>query len=220
MNKTNFLYNDFYHIFKNSLFINLYKNRKDMKTQIFLLALFFNFLGILPPQKIVKKTTSNKILTSNVIIKGTSTLHDWESVAEKTEANLSISDLNDTSIETLNVKVEVLSIKSGKKLMDKLTYKALKADKYPMITFIFKEGNVIKEDTKFVYIKLIGDLTIAGVTKNVAVQTKINKTGKNIALEGEYKLKMTDFGIKPPRALLGTIKTGNEITIEFNLKFK
>ena len=158
-------------------------------------------------------------LPSKVLIKGTSTLHDWESIVEKTDAQLSTNNPN-TNIETLHVKVDVLSIKSGKKLMDKLTYKALKADKYPNITFIFKKGEIIKEDAKCVDIKLIGDLSIAGVTKSVAVKTKINKQGKPIVLKGTYMLKMTDFGIDPPKALLGTIKTGDEITIEFNLTFE
>ncbi len=158
-------------------------------------------------------------LPSKVLIKGTSTLHDWESIVEKTDAQLSTNNPN-TNIETLNVKVDVLSIKSGKNLMDKLTYKALKADEYPNITFIFKKGEIIKEDTSYVDIKLIGDLSIAGVTKSVAVKTKINKQGKPIVLKGTHMLKMTDFGIDPPKALLGTIKTGDEITIEFNLTFE
>lgn len=104
--------------------------------------------------------------------------------------------------------------------MDKLTYKALKADEYPVITFIFKKGEIVKEDPSFIDVKLMGDLSIAGVTKNISVITKINKLGETIILKGVHKLKMTDFGISPPKALLGTIKTGDEITIEFNLIFE
>jgi polyisoprenoid-binding protein YceI len=170
----------------------------------------------------VKETSKllNIKLPSNVLVKGTSTLHDWESIVEKTDAQLTTNTINNEKIETLNVKIEVLSIKSGKNLMDKLTYKALKAEEYPNITFIFKKGEIIKVDSEYVDIELIGDLTIAGVTKSVAVKTKINKQGRPIILKGTHKLKMTDFNIDPPKALLGTIKTGDEITIEFNLTFK
>ena len=104
--------------------------------------------------------------------------------------------------------------------MDKLTYKALKAKDYPKIKFIFKKGKIVDENKTFIDIELNGDLTIAGVTKNVTVLTKINKNGDTIVLKGSHKLKMTDFGITPPKALLGTIKTGDEITIEFNLTFQ
>lgn len=191
-----------------------------MKTKLITAFYFLCLINVIVSQE--NKTTSESLhikLPSNVLIKGTSTLHNWESVVEKTEATLIINNLNDIGIETLNVKVAVFSIKSGKKTMDKLTYKALKGKEHPMITFIFKKGEIVDENSDFINIKLIGDLTIAGVTKNVSVNTKINKFGNTIALTGSHKLKMTDFGIKPPKALLGTIKTGDEITIEFNLKF-
>lgn len=160
-------------------------------------------------------------IPSTVLIKGTSTLHDWESVVEKTDAQLKLTDnVEPSGIETLNVTVEVESIKSGKKTMDKLTYKALKSEDHPYINFVFKKGEIIKQNKEFVDIKLMGDLTIGGVTKNVSVKTQINKLGKTISLKGSHKLKMTDFDIEPPTALLGTIKTGDEITIDFNLTFE
>jgi polyisoprenoid-binding protein YceI len=169
----------------------------------------------------VKETSKllNIKLPSNVSIKGTSTLHDWESIVEKTNATITINNFYNVAIETLEVKIEATSIKSGKKIMDKLTYKALKAEEYPLITFIFKTGEIISENTDFINIKLQGNLTIAGVTKSVNVLSNINKNGDHIVLKGSHKLKMTSFGINPPKALLGTIKTGDEITIEFNLKF-
>ena len=190
-----------------------------MKIKIFLLTVLFGFFGVLKAQETVESILLKVKLPSTVLIKGTSTLHDWESTVEKTDAELTVNNLNDVNIETLNVKVEVLSIKSGKKLMDKLTYKALKAKEYSTITFVFKKGEIITQDASFIDIKLIGDLYIAGVTKNVTVLTKINKNGDHIFLTGSHELKMTDFGIEPPKVLLGTIKTGNLITIEFSLKF-
>tara|TARA_R110001592_G_scaffold5353_5_gene29492 strand:- start:1478 stop:2053 length:576 start_codon:yes stop_codon:yes gene_type:complete len=191
-----------------------------MSNKIILLVILLGFFNLTNGQETTKKVELNIKLSSSVLIKGTSTLHDWESIVEKTSSELVVNNLEDANIETLNVKVQVLSIKSGKSIMDKLTYKALKADEHPTITFIFKKGEIVKEDARFMDIKLIGDLSIAGVTKNVSVITKINKSGKTIILKGVHKLKMTDFGISPPKALLGTIKTGDEITIEFNLIFE
>ena len=37
---------------------------------------------------------------------------------------------------------------------------------------------------------------------------------------GSYIMKMTDFGVDPPTAVFGTIKTGDEITIDYNLQLK
>ncbi|WP_299671734.1 YceI family protein [uncultured Polaribacter sp.] len=191
-----------------------------MKNKFILFTILLGFFGSITAQKVTENVILGIKIPSTVLIKGTSTLHDWESVVQKTDVAFTVNNLNDVHIETLIVEVDVLSIKSGKKVMDKLTYKALKADEYPIIKFLFKKGEIIKEDANFIDIKLVGDLSIAGVTKNVAVNTKINKLGESIMLKGAHKLKMTDFGITPPKALLGTIKTGDEITIEFNLTFE
>ena len=37
-----------------------------------------------------------------------------------------------------------------------------------------------------------------------------------ITLVGENKFKMTDFNIDPPKALFGTITTGDDINIKFS----
>ncbi|WP_439127900.1 YceI family protein, partial [Polaribacter sp.] len=166
-----------------------------MKNKILIFALLIGFITNIYAQETTKNIVLEIKLPSVVLIEGTSTLHDWESTVEKTEAQLVVNNLKDVTIETLNVKVDVLSIKSGKKLMDKLTYKALKAKEYPNITFVFKKGEIIGENEAFIDIKLNGDLTIAGVTKNVSVVTKINKLGNTIMLKGSHQLKMTDFGI-------------------------
>jgi hypothetical protein len=40
-----------------------------------------------------------------------------------------------------------------------------------------------------------------------------------VALEGEKTFNMTDYAIEPPKALFGTITTGDEITIKFKSIF-
>jgi len=41
--------------------------------------------------------------------------------------------------------------------------------------------------------------------------------GKAIA-QGEKTLLLTDFGIKPPSFMFGSLKVGNEIKVKFTLK--
>lgn len=42
---------------------------------------------------------------------------------------------------------------------------------------------------------------------------------EKVAFMGEIKINMTEFNVDPPTALLGTIKTGEEITIKFQVFF-
>ena len=65
-----------------------------------------------------------------------------------------------------------------------------------------------------------GDLTIAGKTNKVDLPFTLTVSDGKAVLEGKIPLKMTDFGIEPPKALLGTIKTGDEIEVHYNTVWK
>jgi hypothetical protein len=40
-----------------------------------------------------------------------------------------------------------------------------------------------------------------------------------LSFEGSQRIKMSDYGVKPPSALFGTMRAGPEITIRFNTNF-
>ncbi len=160
------------------------------------------------------------MIHSELIIRGTSTLHDWDSKAEKVSAVLIFND-DKNQIEKLNLDVEVASIKNskGSTTMDKITRKSLKESQFPKISYEFINAEVISNNAEELRMKLIGFLTIAGKTNEVEINTVIDKDNKNVVLKGSHKLKMTDFNVDPPSALFGTIQTGDEITIDFLIKF-
>jgi polyisoprenoid-binding protein YceI len=64
-------------------------------------------------------------------------------------------------------------------------------------------------------------LTIAGTAKktDLYVQGKVGGDG-SLTFNGSKKLKMTDFGIKPPTALMGTMTVGDEVEIVFSVTLK
>ncbi|MCT4624621.1 MAG: YceI family protein [Schleiferiaceae bacterium] len=152
--------------------------------------------------------------TSNMYIDGTSSLHDWTETVETINGSFNGTTEGNTlkAINSLSITIPVESIKSGKSGMDKNTYKALKSDKHPNIKFILKSQRIEGNNT---YLK--GNLTVAGTTKPVEVKAVYKLHGSELKLEGKYDMKMTSFNVEPPTALMGTIKTGDEITIRFNL---
>lgn len=154
--------------------------------------------------------------TSNMYIDGTSSLHDWTETVEEMSGSVSL-DLEGkaiSKIKMLNVSVPVKSIKSGKSGMDKNTYVALKYEEFPTIKFALKsyakDGNSLT---------LTGNLTIAGTTKPVKIKSTYEVKTSTIEVEGKHTFKMTEFEVDPPTAMMGTIKTGDEVTIRFNLVF-
>lgn len=157
---------------------------------------------------------------SHISIAGTSTLHDWTMDTRKVSGEANIEILNNQLISINEVKLEipVESLKSGKDVLDDNAYKALKSDKYSSISFQLKDAEPISMAAGMAVLQVNGNLTIAGKTRqeSMLVKCRIDKNG-NLQVRGETELKMKDYGVKPPEVMLGTVKTGNEITITFEL---
>lgn len=156
---------------------------------------------------------------SEVIIDGTSNVHDWESQAEEFSGTATIEIKGDTlisSISDLEFNVVVDGIKSGKGGMDSKTYDALNKKKYPNITFVLSEVSDITTST----LSAIGELTISGVTKTIKMEVdyEILPDG-SISFTGTHPIKMTDYNIDPPKAMFGAIKAGEDVDVIFNAKF-
>ncbi|MDN3619210.1 YceI family protein [Polaribacter undariae] len=158
---------------------------------------------------------------SSLLVYGTSNIHDWEIETENQSGVISLETANELQIKKLNFTVEVESLKSGKNGMDKNTYKALDTKNYKTIEFQLVSTEEITDlkDGNF-KVKTKGDLKIAGVTKRISLDFNLNINKGTVKLVGEKSLKMTDYKVSPPTALLGTIKTGDEVTIKFNTILK
>jgi polyisoprenoid-binding protein YceI len=165
------------------------------------------------------------ISNATMTIKGTSNLHDWESSAKEVrgKADMTIEEGKLTAINALSVEVTVKSIKSTKgSIMDNKTYDALKADSNPKITFKLERATPIKQNGDGYSVTANGSLTIAGVAKKVdmSVKGKVDAATGNVTFSGSKKIKMTDHGIKPPTALMGTMTVGDEVEVVFSATFK
>ncbi len=153
---------------------------------------------------------------SHISISGTSTMHDWTMKSDKAtyDAVIETSPQGDpVQLISLSLSVPAASLKSGKGGMDKNAYSALKTDKYKQITFQLTSGKI---DGKT--IKCHGNLTIAGTTKQIDIETTytISPNG-SIQCKGSKKLTMTDYNVEPPSFMFGSVTTGNEITVSFDV---
>lgn len=153
-------------------------------------------------------------------IKGTSTLHDWESDVTIIEGqgSFQLKDNMLASIKDAEIKIPVKGIisREGKK-MDAKTYETFKSDKYPYIKYSFSNAEVKMNKSRVVSMETIGNLSMAGVSKSVPISAygKLLPNG-DLQLNVSKTIKMTDFNMEPPVMFLGTIKVGDEITVIFD----
>jgi hypothetical protein len=171
---------------------------------------------------------------SKVRIDGTSNIHDWSikgtvidgyiDVNETCQFNLSMKKLPDlkevkSSLET-HTEIPIKSLKSGHSGMDKNTYKALKREQYPNIIYDMENVSIKtppKPPNLTAEFNTVGKLSIAGVTRTLTMPVTVKALEQQqFEIAGTTSVKMTDFGITPPTALFGLLRSGDQITIHFS----
>lgn len=158
----------------------------------------------------------------NVTIDGTSTLHDWNMKSANGQTNVSITlkDGQITDVAALSFTIDATSLKSNKSGLDKNAYKALNTSTSKSITYKATSGTVSKSGNNYI-IKTNGTLTIGGTTKQLALSSTATVNSDNtISIKGNSTFKMSNYGVTPPTVMMGTIKTGDEITITYDTKLK
>ncbi len=165
---------------------------------------------------------------SELTFEGTSTLHAFHCKTTKMDATVQVDPTYAATklsqlkrpIKTVEIVIPVKGIKCGSKGLEDNMYKTLKADKYPEIRYELSTYEIpsgTATDDGFA-IQASGKLTVAGQQKMIEMVIKADRQGDgNATATGKQDLLMTDFGIKPPVFMLGTLRTGNKVVVSFKL---
>jgi polyisoprenoid-binding protein YceI len=123
------------------------------------------------------------------------------------------------SVKTFELRIPVASLKAEKDGLNKNMYKALKSDKNPEIVLNVERYEVGAPASDVTPLKVAGTLTVAGVTRPVELTLDTKVTPDGLSVEGHQDILMTDFGIDPPKFMLGALQTANKVVISFSLVF-
>lgn len=189
-----------------------------------LLTTILIFLFTISGNVLAQSDSYSLLDKSTIQVEGTSTLHDWTADAEKinSEITFDASALEEETnpVTSLSLTIPVESLESGKGKMNRKMYDALKKDDHPNIMFELSNAELTEADSASATMEMnaTGDLTIAGTKKEITLPVTAEKQDDgSFKFTGEYEMNMEDYNVDPPSAMFGTVKTGEMITVTFEL---
>src|SRR5688572_10654043 len=186
------------------------------------LGIFAAALSAVAPQAPTPLTIGSGRLT----VAGTSSVHDWAATTGAVRitrvqlapqaSGSAIWDeaVKPGALESFEIAIAAGTLKSSKDGIDKNMYKALKTKEHPDITF-----RLVKMEAGAAAgaLKAVGMLTIAGVAREVTLDLTTQAKDATLLVKGALPLVMTDYGVAPPKAMLGMIKTNPKVTVTFEI---
>lgn len=151
---------------------------------------------------------------SRLWLEGTSTVKSFKCVA----SNIHVTAIGETSappsqiVKSASLVVPVAQLDCSNKTMNEHMRKALKADKNPQISWTMTDYQVQGSN-----VTISGKLTIAGKENPIDLRGTGSAENGQIRFKGSKQFKMTEYGVKPPSLMLGTMKVGDLVTVSFDM---
>ena len=185
----------------------------------------------LAPASLAWTSRNDAVLTlapqSRIWLDGTSTVRAFTCSARELEAEVTTTGASAVSaiaggqkaVSAAVVRVPAAKLDCGNGKMNEHMLKALKATENPVIAYKVATYEIARVDGA-IQSTLSGTLTLGGVEKPLVVIAKVREEGGMLRVSGTQKVAMSDFGLKPPTLMMGTLKVGNEVTVGFDLLLK
>jgi polyisoprenoid-binding protein YceI len=164
--------------------------------------------------------------SARVTVSGTSNVHPYEASTTtvkvtRVEVSPAVGEgvaalTRPGAVTAFDIAIPAGTLSSPKDGLDKNMHKALKVPQFADITFSLIRLERAAAANAF---RGVGTLTIAGVAREVALDMTIQTSGGALGVKGAVALLMTDYGITPPKAMLGMLKTDPKVTITFETVF-
>jgi polyisoprenoid-binding protein YceI len=158
-----------------------------------------------------------------VAITGSSNVHRysaWTDTVRVNRVQLAASVAQDSfwddivkpgALTAFEVAIPAATLTSRDAGLDKNMFRALKVDAHRDITFALTR----LERGPTGALMAVGILRIAGVERDVVLSLTTERRDSGLAVQGRLTLLMTDYGIQPPTAMLGMLKTDPKVTVTF-----
>jgi polyisoprenoid-binding protein YceI len=133
-------------------------------------------------------------------------------VFKKATSHLSMGD----SVGSLrgSIDVSIADFMSDNTKRDVNMHETMELNKFPKASFEIKE--VIAKGGDNVVLK--GTLSLHGVTKPFSFEGSVNEEGSKVRIKAKSSMKMSDFGITPPKMVFLTVRDQVDLNVDVVLK--
>jgi len=166
---------------------------------------------------------------SRLWFEGTSTVRDFRCEATRMDGavevdaakpSIAVVDLQG-SVRSVRLDIAVADLDCRNGTMNDHMRKALKADQNPGIAYRMTNYQLQVQGNGEGLAKLEGDLTIAGTTKPVTLDVVVTPGADGtLKVQGSKEIVMTDFGVNPPKLMMGTLKVNPRVVVHFDVVLK
>ncbi len=134
-------------------------------------------------------------------------------ICHKPTANLNVCQV----ISTLSIPIA--NFDCHHRIMTRDLQKTLKSEQFPNMIIDFKTFSRLPSELQHNNIVMgKADIRLAGVVKTYTINFTANLNSHNkIELLGKREILFSEFGLKPPSKLGGTIKVKDQLEVEFKL---
>lgn len=163
------------------------------------------------------------VASAKVTLSGTSNVLDWSASTDNAlTRNVRITNdlpggdffwvgvLQPGAVESFDVVVPIAALKSERDNFTADMHAALKAAEFPEVVF-----SLTRLEKKPGGANAFGVLRVAGVERDIVLPLVTTLRHGNMLVLGQVQIDMTDFGITPPTAMMGVLKSDPKVNITF-----
>lgn len=166
---------------------------------------------------------------SRLWVEGTSTVRSFSckagtvqvSVETNSATPVNAAAAGEKVVESMRVEVPSRALDCDNGKMNGHMYKAIKADAHPAIIFTLSSYEFASNRSTPGAVILTGTLVLGGVEKPATVQAQVQETADGfLRVTGAHEIRLSEFGLKAPSLMLGTMKVGDVVQVKYDLLLK
>lgn len=163
--------------------------------------------------------------TGTLVVEGGSTLRSWDCGTDDlrfeiraSESGFSMDALGD-AVGSLVLRVPTAALECGNDRKNSHMWEAMGTEDHPWIIFRM-ERYTAEHGGQGVELVLSGTLEMLSEVRDVEISLTALVTDEEVRVKGTHVLDMTEWGVQPPRQMLGTLRVRDEVEVHIEVTLR